>query len=90
MSAVAVLQATVMFHTVARRSNALTSGSCGCGSSRSQKKIRTSMTPSAIFAPICWSPPTRPLRKHVRDQCDAPAAAGNEAPLFDRRCLHGA
>jgi hypothetical protein len=48
------------FHKVARRSSALTPGSWGCGSSGSQKKITMSMSPSAILAPICWSPPSGP------------------------------
>src|SRR5674476_597173 len=60
MSAVAKLVATGTFHKVARRSSALTSGSWGCGSSGSQKKITMSMSPSAILAPICWSPPSGP------------------------------
>src|SRR5665647_2795604 len=45
MSAVAKLVATGTFHKVARRSSALTSGSWGCGSSGSQKKITMSMSP---------------------------------------------
>ena len=57
------LVATGTFQTAASRSSALTSGSCGCGSSGSQKKISVSIAPSAILAPICWSPPTGPLRK---------------------------
>ncbi len=61
-SALATLQATGMFQTAAIRSSALTSGSCGCGSSGSQKKNSMSISPSAIFAPICWSPPTGPDR----------------------------
>ena len=50
-----------MFQTTASRSSALTSGSCGCGSSGSQKKTRKSISPSAISAPSCWSPPSGPL-----------------------------
>ena len=42
-SAVARLHATGMFQTTAIRSSALTSGSCGCGSSGSQKKMSMSM-----------------------------------------------
>ena len=37
----------------ATRSSALTSGSCGCGSSGSQRKTRRSIPPSAMRAPIC-------------------------------------
>src|SRR5512139_2991116 len=61
-SAVARLQATGMFQTTAIRSNAFTSASCGCSVSGSQKKIIKSISPSAILAPICWSPPNGPLR----------------------------
>ena len=64
-SAVARLHATGMLQTTATRSSALTSGSCGCGSSGSQKKTSTSISPSAMRAPICWSPPNGPLRKQV-------------------------
>src|SRR5579859_5194595 len=42
-SAVARLQATGMFHSTATRSSALTSVSCGCGSSGSQKKMSSSI-----------------------------------------------
>ena len=52
-SAVARLHATGMLHTTATRSSAFTSGSCGCGSSGSQKKTSTSFSPSAMRAPIC-------------------------------------
>ena len=45
-----------MLHTTAIRNSALTSGSCGCGSNESQKKIAKSICPSEIFAPICRSP----------------------------------
>ncbi len=65
MSAVATLQATGTFQTAARRSSALTSGSCGWGSSGSQKKTSMSTRPSAIRAPICWSPPTGPDSSRV-------------------------
>ena len=44
------------------RSSAFTSVSCGWGSGGSQKKIIMSISPSAIFAPICWSPPIGPDR----------------------------
>ena len=47
------LQAVGMFHTVAMRSSAFTSGSCDRDSSGSQKKIRKSMVPSAMRDPIC-------------------------------------
>ena len=43
------------------RRSAFTSTSCGCGSSGSQKKMTESISPSAILAPICWSPPKGPL-----------------------------
>ena len=43
--------------TTATRSRALTSGSCGCGSSGSHRNTSRSISPSAIRAPICWSPP---------------------------------
>ena len=68
MSAVATLFATGMFHSAASRSRALTSGSCGCGSSGSQKKISMSISPSAILAPICWSPPERSGQEAVHRQ----------------------
>jgi glycine oxidase len=55
-SALARLHAAGMFRSTAIRSSAFTSGSCGCGSSGSQKKISKSIFPSAILAPICWSP----------------------------------
>jgi len=42
-----------MFHTLASRSSALTSGSWGTDSSGSQKKIITSTLPSAMSAPSC-------------------------------------
>ena len=64
-SAEARLQATGMLRTTATRSRAFTSGSCGCGSSGSQKNTSRSIPPSAIRAPICWSPPYGPLRKQV-------------------------
>ena len=53
MSAVAVLHAIGTFQTAPIRSRALTSGSCGWGSSGSQKKMSASIRPSAIIAPIC-------------------------------------
>ena len=56
-SAVARLQATGILQTTATRSRALTSGSCGCGSSGSHKNTSRSISPSAMRAPICWSPP---------------------------------
>src|SRR6266478_9855170 len=56
-SAVARLQATGMLQTTATRSRALTSGSCGCGSSGSRRNTSRSISPSAMRAPICWSPP---------------------------------
>ena len=62
-SAEARLQAIGMFQTTAMRRSALTSGSCGCGSSGSQKKIRKSISSLTILAPICWSPPRGPLSK---------------------------
>src|ERR1035437_5710164 len=68
MSAVAKLVATGTFHKVARRSSALTSGSWGCGSSGSQKKITMSMSPSAILAPICWSPPSGQDAMHLQPE----------------------
>lgn len=60
-SAEARLHAMGMFHTTASRNKAFTSGSWGCGSRGSQKKMRKSISPSAIIAPICWSPPSGPL-----------------------------
>ena len=63
MSAVARLLATGMFHRVAIRSRAFTSVSCGWGCSGSQKNTRASISPWAMHAPICWSPPSGPLRK---------------------------
>ena len=56
-SAVARLQAMGMLQTTATRSRALTSGSCGCGSRGSHRNTSRSISPSAIRAPICWSPP---------------------------------
>ena len=52
-SAEARLQAIGMFQTTAMRKRALTSGSWGWGSSGSQKKMRKSISLSAILAPIC-------------------------------------
>ena len=52
-SAVARLQAVGMFQTTAMRNSALTSGSCGCGSSGSQKKIRKSISLLTIREPTC-------------------------------------
>ena len=57
-SELALSIATGIFHTVARRRSAFTSGSCGWASIGSQKKISTSISPCAIMAPICWSPPS--------------------------------
>jgi len=37
----------------------LTSGSCGWGS-KDPEKIRKSISPPTILAPICWSPPKGP------------------------------
>lgn len=51
-SAEARLQAIGIFQTTAIRGRAFTSGSCGCVSSGSQTKIRTSISPSLILAPI--------------------------------------
>ena len=64
-SAEARLQAMGIFQTTATRKSAFTSGSCESGASGSQKKMRKSMPPSAIRAPICWSPPSGPLSKVV-------------------------
>ena len=52
-SADARLHAMGIFHTTAMRKSAFTSGSCGMGSSGSQKKIRKSILLSTILAPIC-------------------------------------
>ena len=52
-SAVARLQAIGTSYTTAIRSSALTSTSCGCGASGSQKKTTRSMRPSATAAPTC-------------------------------------
>jgi hypothetical protein len=60
-SADAQLQAIGMFQTTAILKRALTSGLWGCGSRGSQKKIKKSIVPSTILAPICWSPPSGPL-----------------------------
>ena len=64
-SAVARLQAVGIFQTTAMRSSASTSGSCGCGSSGSQKKIRKSIlhcrgssgSSRAIRCDACLCPP---------------------------------
>jgi len=58
-SAEALLHAMGTFQTTATRRSAFTSGSCDNGANGSQKKIRKSISPSAIRAPICWSPPSR-------------------------------
>ena len=60
-SAEARLQANGMFHTTATRRRAFTSGSCGIGAKGAQKKMRKSISPSAMREPICWSPPRGPL-----------------------------
>ena len=60
-SAVVRSQATGMFQTTAMRRSALTSVSWDIGWRGSQKKMRKSISPSAIRAPICWSPPSGPL-----------------------------
>lgn len=44
---------------------ALTSGSCGCGSSGSQRKTSSSISPPSIQAPICWPPPNGPPIRHL-------------------------
>ena len=49
-------------YTTAILSNAFTSGSCGCASNGSHRKIIKSICPSTILAPICWSPPNGPLQ----------------------------
>jgi hypothetical protein len=64
-SAEARLHDMGMFHTTAMRRRAFTSGSWESDSRGSQKKIRKSMQPSAMRAPICWSPPNGPLSKMV-------------------------
>lgn len=61
-SAVARLFATGISYTTAILRSALTSGSCGCASNGSHRKIMKSICPSTIFAPICWSPPSGPLQ----------------------------
>lgn len=86
MSAVATFAAIGTFHTAAIRSSALTSGSCGCGSSGSQKKISMSMTPSAIFAPICWSPPTGPDSSRVTGRPSSNSSMVPVVPVAYRWC----
>ena len=56
-SAVALSQAIGILYVTATLSNAFTSGSCGCASMVSQKKISTSILPSAMFAPTCGRRP---------------------------------
>ena len=72
------VQATGMFQTTAIRSSAFTSGSCGRGWSGSQKKIRKSISPSAMRAPICWSPPRGPLWSTVTSR---PSSSRTSAPV---------
>ena len=47
-------------YSVAKRSSAFTSTSCGCADIGSQKNMSTSISLLAIFAPSCWSPPKGP------------------------------
>ena len=49
-----------MFHTWQSLRSALTSGSWGCGESGSQKNTSMSISPWAMSAPSCWSPPRGP------------------------------
>ena len=53
------------FQATTNRSNAFTSLSCGCASIGSKKKKTISISPDAIMAPICWSPPNGPLNTFV-------------------------
>ena len=80
-SAEARLQATGMFQTTAMRSKALTSGSCGCGCSGSQKKMTRSTVPSAMRAPICWSPPRGPLCSLITGVCNASSSSVPVVPV---------
>ncbi len=75
------LQATGMFHTTAMRSSALMSGSCGSGSSGSQKKITKSTSPSEILAPICWSPPSGPLSSLWIDRSSSSSSNAPVVPV---------
>src|ERR1017187_6643787 len=83
-SALARLQATGMFHTTASRSSALTSVSCGCGWSGSQKKSSRSKPPSGILAPIGWSPPSGPLRKQVTSSPSSSLSSRPVVPVASR------
>ncbi len=91
-SAEARLQATGMFHTTAIRSRALTSGSWGMGCSGSQKKMRKSISPLAIMAPTCWSPPNGPLcnlctgRPRALAACPVPLGT---VPIYEAFVLAG-
>jgi hypothetical protein len=75
-SAVARLHADGMLQTTATRSSALTSGSCGCGSSGSRKTISKSICPAraAGSAPV-------PSRGHGGPS----PLARISAPMFARR-----
>ena len=69
-----------MFHTAAMRSRALMSGSCGCGSSGSQKKtntVRTSRTEPRSITTVL--PATFELLQDVAELPSTSAEHGKEA-----------
>ena len=85
-SAVARLFATGISYTTAILRSALTSGSCGCASNGSHKKIMKSICPSTIFAPICWSPPSGPLQYPFTGSPVFSAIRRAVVPVPHRKC----
>ena len=71
-SAEARLQAMGMFQTTAMRSRALTSGSCGCGSSGSQKKMRKSISFSDDLGPDLLVAAERPALQFLDRETQLP------------------
>lgn len=69
MSAVDRFRAMGTFHTVAKRSRALTSGSCGAAANGSAKNTSRSSFCSAMSAPSCWSPPNGPDSRQCMSSC---------------------
>jgi hypothetical protein len=85
-SAEARSQVRGMFQTTAIRSSALTSGSWGWAVRGSQKKMRRSISPSAIQAPICISPPSGPLRTLVTGIPSSSASIPPVVPVAYSSC----
>lgn len=78
--------ATGMSYKTAMSSNAFTSGSWGWDVSGSQKNMRKSIAPSAICAPICWSPPKGPLLKAFTGRPVCSVISRAVVPVPHRKC----